>query len=84
VFFTADIIINDQEAGKRLFEPYSLDITKFIKAGENKIEVHITTTRRNGFIGEAVKGNPNYLQFKGKENTAIPSGLVGPVTVKEL
>jgi hypothetical protein len=55
-----------------------------IKAGENKIEVHITTTRRNGFIGQATKGNPNYLQFKGKENTMLPAGLVGPVTVKEL
>ncbi len=84
VFFTASVSINGQEAGKRLFAPYSLDITKFIKTGENKIEVHVTTTRRNGFIGEALNGNPHYLQFKGKENTTIPSGLVGPVTVKQL
>jgi hypothetical protein len=84
VFFTASVSINGQEAGKRLFAPYSLDITKFIKTGENKIEAHITTARRNGFIGEALNGNPHYLQFKGKENTIIPSGLVGPVTVKQL
>jgi hypothetical protein len=84
VFFTASVSINGREAGKRLFAPYSLDITKFIRTGENKIEAHITTTRRNGFIGEAMHGNPNYLQFKGKENSTIPSGLLGPVTVKQL
>jgi hypothetical protein len=45
------------------------------------IEITITTTRRNGFIGEAVKGNKQYLQFRFKEKTIVPSGLVGSVSI---
>lgn len=82
VFYTATVSINGKEAGKRLFAPYSVDITKLVQPGENQVEVHITTTRRNGFAGEAVKGNPHYAQFKGKEQTLVPSGLAGPVLIK--
>ncbi|WP_183561596.1 glycosyl hydrolase [Mucilaginibacter sp. SP1R1] len=84
VFYTADVKINGVAAGKRLFAPYSLDITRFIKSGKNQIEVTITTNRRNAFVGEGVNGNPYYVQFKGKEKTLVPSGLVGPVLIKEL
>ncbi|MBC7922279.1 MAG: hypothetical protein H7Z75_14450 [Ferruginibacter sp.] len=61
-----------------------MDISKFIRSGENRIDVRITTTRRNGFVGEAAKGNPHYNQFKGQENTLVPSGLVGPVVIKKI
>jgi len=84
VYYTASVRVNGAKAGKRIFAPYTLDITKWIKPGDNTIEVQITTTRLNGFLGEAAKGNPLYVQFKGKENTATPSGLVGPVTIKVL
>ena len=84
VYFTAGVQVNDKEAGKRLFAPYQMDITKFLKSGNNIIEVRITTTRRNRFIGEALKGNLHYAQFKDKENTLMPSGLVGPVIIKSL
>ncbi len=81
VFFCAAVSINGRPVGKRLFAPYQLDITEFVKAGKNQVEVRITTTRRNEFVGEGVKGNPKYAQFKGKENTLLPSGLVGPVKI---
>ena len=84
VYFTASVLINGQEAGKRLFAPYQLDISQYLKKGGNTIEVRTTTTRRNGFIGEAVKGNPLYSQFKGKEQTTVPTGLIGPVTIKKV
>jgi hypothetical protein len=53
-----------------------------LKQGQNTIEVVVTTTRRNGFAGEADKKNPQYKQFKGKEKILVPSGLVGPVVLK--
>jgi len=83
VFFTAEVNINSQPVGKRLFAPYQLDITEFVKVGENQVEVKITTTRRNEFVGEGVKGNPKYAQYKGKENTLLSSGLVGPVKIAQ-
>ncbi|SKB51548.1 glycosyl hydrolase [Dyadobacter psychrophilus] len=84
VYYTAEVMINGKPAGKRLFTPFELNITKLLKSGENEIEVKVTTSRRNGFIGEAVKENPLYLQFKGQEKTTVPAGLVGPVIIKKL
>ncbi|MCS3732324.1 glycosyl hydrolase [Mucilaginibacter dorajii] len=84
VCFTAEIMINGKPAGKRLWAPYQLDITSFLKTGNNKIEVRITPTSRNEFIGEAMKGNSKYAQYKGQEKTLMPAGLVGPVTIKLL
>jgi hypothetical protein len=82
VFYTAEVKVNGKKAGTRLFAPYTLDIGSLLTEGENNIEVTVTPTRRNGFIGEALKGNPQYAQFKGQENALIPAGLAGPVVVK--
>lgn len=84
VCFTAEVMINGKPAGKRLWAPYQLDITSFLKTGNNKIEVHITPTSRNEFIGEAMKGNSKYAQYKGQEKTLMPAGLIGPVSIKLL
>ena len=84
VYFTATVMLNGKEAGRRIFAPYSLEITNLLRIGENNIEIRVVTTRRNGFTGEALKNNPFYAQFKGKENILMPSGLVGPVTIKIL
>ena len=84
VYFTATVLINGKDAGRRIFAPYSLEITSLIQSGENIVEIRVTTTRRNGFTGEALKKNPLYAQFNGKENILMPSGLVGPVIIKLL
>ncbi len=81
VYYTADVTINGKLAGKRLWAPYQLEITSFLKNGNNTVKVQVTPTYRNEFIGEAIKGNPKYAQFKRKENTLMPAGLVGPVHV---
>lgn len=82
VFFTADVTINGQSAGKRIYAPYELDITPYIKQGINRISIKITPVQRNHSIGEAMKGNPKYAQFRNLENTLMPAGLVGPVVIK--
>ncbi|MEI6950537.1 glycosyl hydrolase [Paraflavisolibacter sp. H34] len=83
VYFTAEVQINGQPAGKRVWAPYQLDITPFVKTGTNNVEIEVTPTYRNGFIGEAVRGNEKYAQFKRKEKTLLPSGLIGPVILKQ-
>jgi hypothetical protein len=82
VFYVAGLKINGVDAGKRLFAPYSFDITKLLKQGQNSIEIIVTTSRRNTFAGEAEKKNPQYKQFKGKEKLLVPSGLLGPVVIR--
>lgn len=82
VYFTAEVSVNGKQAGKRIFAPYELDITSFVKEGENQIVIKVTPTQRNYSIGEALKGNPKYAQFKNLENTLMPAGLLGPVMLK--
>lgn len=84
VFFTAAIMVNGKPAGKLLWAPYSLDITSLLKQGTNAIEILVTPTSRNEFIGEAIKGNAQYAQFRRKEKTLMPAGLIGPVVLKTL
>jgi hypothetical protein len=81
VYFTAEVIINGKPAGRRIYAPYSLNITGLIKQGENSVEVHVTPGQLNGFIGEAIRGNKLYNAFKGKQNSLMAAGLVGPVAV---
>jgi hypothetical protein len=82
VYFTADVSINGQKAGKRIYAPYELDITTFVREGENQLEIRVTPTQRNHSIGEALMGNPKYAQYKNLEKTLMPAGLLGPVTLK--
>lgn len=82
VYYTAEVLVNGKSAGKCIFAPYQLDISKLVQNGDNHVEVRLTSTRLNSFIGEAKNGNPLYGQFKGKENTMTPSGLVGEVWIK--
>ncbi len=79
VYFTAEVVINNQSLGNRIFAPYSFDISDFLQKGENTIEIIITPGQLNGLIGEAINGNPRYSIFSGKETNVMSGGLVGPV-----
>jgi hypothetical protein len=81
VCFTAEIMINEKQVGHRIFAPFNLDITNFIKSGKNTIEIRVTPGQLNDFIGEAVRGNKNYNAFKGKQNDLMSAGLIGPVHI---
>jgi hypothetical protein len=49
----AEVWVNEQKAGVRLWNPYQLDLTSFIHAGENTISVKMTNTLTN--VLEAVE-----------------------------
>ncbi|MEP7107207.1 MAG: glycosyl hydrolase [Ferruginibacter sp.] len=82
VCFTAEVYINKAFAGKRIYSPYLLDITRFLKPGTNTIEVHVTPGQLNDFIGKAKNGDKRYSQFKGKESQVMSAGLLGPVVIR--
>lgn len=82
VCFSAEVFINGKPAGKRIFAPYLLDITSFLKSGTNLLEVHVTPGQLNGFIGNAKNGDKRYAQFKGKEDQVMSAGLIGPVIIR--
>jgi hypothetical protein len=82
VCFTAEVYINNALVGKRIFPPFLLDITKFLKSGTNTIQVRVTPGQLNDFIGKAKNGDVRYRQFKGKEDQIMSAGLLGPVLIK--
>lgn len=81
VCFTAEVLINGQFVGNRIYAPYLFNISGVIEEGENTIEVHITPGALNGLIGESEKGNPKYSRFKNRTDDLMSAGLVGPVVL---
>ncbi len=81
VYFTAEVMINDKPVGHRIYAPYSIDITNYLKKRKNSIDVKVTPGQLNGFIGEAAHGNKLYNAYKGKQNDLTSAGLIGPVNI---
>ncbi len=67
---SAELRVNGQRAGIKLSPPWKFDITPFVKAGENQIEVLIYNTLAN-----------NYTTVPTMYRGEIKSGLLGPVVL---
>jgi len=48
----ASVIVNGQPAGKRLWAPWEMDITSFVRPGENDVEIAVRNTPANIMLGE--------------------------------
>ena len=83
----AVVYINDQRAGSVWCPPYSLDVTAFLKAGENNIKIVVGNTALNYLAGRKL---PDYKllnlrygeRFQPQEMEKIqvlPSGLTGNI-----
>ena len=68
----AEVFINGERAGTLVWRPFQLDITKFIKPGENEIKIVVTDTEANG-------------RAVGTSHRILPAidicGLEGPVQI---
>jgi hypothetical protein len=42
-----EVLVNDQSAGVRLWEPYQIEITDLLKPGENMLELRVANTLVN-------------------------------------
>jgi hypothetical protein len=68
----ADVEVNGQQAGAVVWLPFRLDITRWIKPGENHLKIRVTNTEANA---RAVGASHNILA------NIDASGLEGPVTL---
>lgn len=68
---TAEVRLNGNYVGTRIFAPYLFDISDVVRGGENLFEIIITNT----CVYEQGDKFSRYMQIK-------PSGLLGPVTVR--
>ncbi|MDR0507306.1 MAG: hypothetical protein LBH32_10925 [Dysgonamonadaceae bacterium] len=51
--FVARVFVNSKEAGIVWCSPWNLDITKYLKNGENEIEIHVANSLMNRMIYDA-------------------------------
>ena len=83
----AVIYVNGQKAGALWCPPYKLDVTKFLKAGNNSVKIVVGNTALNFMSGRKL---PDYKllnlrfgeRFQPQEMEKIqplPSGLIGTV-----
>jgi len=83
----AVVYINKQRAGSVWCPPYRLDVTKFLKAGVNEVQIDVGNTAMNYMAGHSL---PDYRllnlrygeRFQAQDMDKIeplPSGLLGPV-----
>jgi len=71
VVATAEIRVNGQGAGIRVAPPWRVDISKQVKAGENRIEVLVFNTLAN-----------HYVTIPTRYRGELTSGLLGPMTLE--
>ena len=86
VMVVADVKVNGQPAGGVWTFPYSLDISRLVKEGENTVEVTVYNNWRNRLIADEAlprdrRGTWTNNQPWRPGDELQPSGLLGPVTL---
>ena len=82
----AEVIVNGKSLGIVWKQPFLVDVTGALKAGENKIEIKVTNLWVNRLIGDAqpeVTNKITYttMPFYQANSKLLPSGLLGPVRI---
>lgn len=84
----AELWCNGKKVGVKLAPPFVFDITDVVKKGENNVEVMVTNTWRNQLIFDHKRPKNNKKTWttnppKKDETKLEPSGLIGPVILKQ-
>lgn len=82
----AEIIVNGQSLGIVWKQPFRVNVTGALKAGDNKVEIKVTNLWVNRLIGDTQPGVTNKITyttmpFYKADSPLLPSGLLGPVQV---
>lgn len=83
----ARVKINGKDLGLLWKAPYRVSIGKYLKSGQNRLEIAITNLWPNRMIGDSFKPKEKRLtytpwQFYERDSELIPSGLLGPVSIE--
>ncbi len=84
---SALVYINGQKAGSVWHPPYEVDVSRFVRAGENQVRIVVANLAINEMAGKAL---PDYTLLNlrygkrfdpqgFKDLKALPSGIVGPL-----
>lgn len=82
----ATVRINGVDCGTIWTAPYQADITAALKKGINQLEIEVTNTWANAFLG-ADEGKAPFpgiwanAKYRRQEKTLLPAGLLGPLSL---
>lgn len=82
----ATVRINGVDCGTIWTAPYRADITAALKKGINQLEIEVTNTWANAFLG-ADEGKAPFpgiwanAKYRRQEKTLLPAGLLGPLSL---
>ena len=84
----AEVVLNGINLGVVWKAPFTVRVEDVIRKGKNTLEIRVTNTWPNRLIGDAQLGNEppiTYTTFKfyKAEDSLLPSGLLGPVTLRK-
>ena len=85
----AKVYLNGKEVRTLWCEPYSCDVTKFVKKGRNFLKVEVTNTWRNRVVydlNQPERDRKTWILYRKNFNPPIdspliPAGILGPVRV---
>ena len=84
----AAVKVNGRDAGILWKPPYRVDIAPFLKGGTNEIEISVTNLWNNRIVGDLQSDKDqdftrtNLKHKFSAKSPLIPSGLIGPVTLR--
>ena len=84
----ATVVVNGREAGILWTTPWKIDISDFVKAGNNRLEIRVSNTWNNRLVADASKPPNERLSYISqsyqfnRQAPLAPGGLLGPVRVK--
>jgi hypothetical protein len=82
----ARVRVNGEYAGTIWAKPFELRIDRWLKSGDNKLEIEVTNLWPNRIIGDLQPGaaahytKTNITKYK-LDSPLLPSGLIGPVSL---
>jgi hypothetical protein len=85
----AEVIINGKSLGTLWRPPYRVEVSEYLKHGDNQLEIKVINTWVNRLIGDKKVSKEEWVcqiipadpPWYNKESELLPSGLLGPVTI---
>ncbi len=82
----ATVSVNGRDCGIVWTAPYAIDITDAVHSGKNELSISVTNTWANALLGSDSGTAPfdgiwTNGKYRREEQTLIPAGLTGPLTL---